>query len=166
MFPGPFCNFCRREEHAIVQAAPVFKMQALLPTTRRVGYETDGQNEINNIHTGSSQSSGTSYPHSAEISGVLTGQKVVVRISQGADEKYFATNYGCHLLASIATGRENTIVKLRRYILVKQLTYQALKVPSGSVLKTGGANAWKLAPVFVQGTLGENEEMPCVILPF
>ncbi|WP_162293240.1 hypothetical protein [Phyllobacterium zundukense] len=24
----------------------------------------------------------------------------------------------------------------------------------------------KLAPVFVQGTLGENEEMPCVILPF
>lgn len=30
----------------------------------------------------------------------------------------------------------------------------------------GGANAWKLAPVFVQGTLGEYEEMPCVILPF
>jgi hypothetical protein len=60
------------------------------------------------------------------------------------DEKYFATNYGCHLLASIATGRENTIVKLRRYILVKQLTYQALKVPSGSVLKIGGANAWKI----------------------
>ena len=24
----------------------------------------------------------------------------------------------------------------------------------------------KLAPVFVQGTLGENEEMPCVILLF
>lgn len=22
-------------------------------------------------------------------------------------------------------------------------------------------NAWKLVPVFVQGTLGENEEMPC-----
>jgi len=44
------------------------------------------------------------------------------------------TNYGCHLSASIATGRENTIVKLRRYIPVKQLTYQALKVPSGSVL--------------------------------
>jgi len=70
--------------------------------------------------------------------------KVIQWILKVPDEKTSATNYGCRLLASIAPVGENTNVKLRRYILVKQLTYQALKVPSGSVLKTGGANAWKI----------------------
>jgi hypothetical protein len=54
MFLGPFRNFSRCQKHAIEEIAPVLKMEALFPAARWVRHETDGQNEIDNIHTGTS----------------------------------------------------------------------------------------------------------------